>query len=392
MEVDQIAKQVDWLDEEHRKDTLKMGALQERLNALEQRIAEQDQTIREQDGRINHQAALLARMDTFDEAILQLRIEAKQQAEEADRAIKKREDEAEKLRRNELRGLEASLVELRKELDKLPDIQRSLKARIEEESRLSKLIDEVRSRMDLMRRSEEEYTRTIRLVDDGRRQDSKRITDLTGEVTALRKRADEQGGRLELAVTAQKKQEARLNEMAAVETERREAQQAFLDNQALREVERERVWKTWQSRFQMIENQTNDIESNLQTLDATYRDIKRTQQAVEELNQKIERRVSEITEIQRLGEERFRQEWVTFKSDDQKRWTNYTLTMEEQRNESGRQNEKTGERVIRLEDALQEVQDLLQQMNEQSEKQLQTLLALAHEWVTSYERSVGRVR
>ena len=392
MEVDQIAKQVDWLDEEHRKDKLKMGALEERLNALELRIAEQEQTIKEQDSRITHQAALLARMDTFDEAILQVRIDTKQQFEESERAALKRADEAEKLRRNELRALESSLNDLRKELDKLPDIQRSLKARVEEESRLSKLIDEVRSRMEMMRRSEEEYTRTIRLVDDGRRQDSKRITDLTGEVSALRKRADDTGGRLELAVTAQKKQEARLNELSAVETERREAMQSFLDNQALREVERERVWKTWQSRFQMIETQTNDIETNLQALDATYREIKRTQATVEELGQKVERRISEITEIQRLAEERFRQEWVTFKADDQKRWTNYTLTMEEQRNEAARQNEKTGERVIRLEDTLQEIQDLIQQMNEQSEKQLQSLLALAHEWVTSYERSVGRVR
>jgi uncharacterized coiled-coil protein SlyX len=392
MEVDQIAKQVDWLDEEHRKDKLKMGALEERLNALELRIAEQEQTIKEQDSRITHQAALLARMDTFDEAILQVRIDTKQQFEETERAALKRADEIEKLRRNELRALETSLNDLRKELDKLPDMQRSLKARVEEEGRLSKLIDEVRSRMEMMRRSEEEYTRTIRLVDDGRRQDSKRITDLSGEVSALRKRADDSGGRLELAVTAQKKQEARLNELSAVETERREAMQSFLDNQALREVERERVWKTWQSRFQMIETQTNDIETNLQALDATYREIKRTQATVEELGQKVERRISEITEIQRLAEERFRQEWVTFKADDQKRWTNYTLTMEEQRNEANRQNEKTGERVIRLEDTLQEIQDLIQQMNEQSEKQLQSLLALAHEWVTSYERSVGRVR
>ena len=31
-----------------------------------------------------------------------------------------------------------------------------------------------------------------------------------------------------------------------------------------------------------------------------------------------------------LTEERFRQEWVNFKADDQKRWTNYTLAQEEQ--------------------------------------------------------------
>ena len=33
--------------------------------------------------------------------------------------------------------------------------------------------------------------------------------------------------------------------------------------------------------------------------------------------------------LQRLAEERLRQEWVTFKADDQKRWTGYTLSQDE---------------------------------------------------------------
>jgi hypothetical protein len=83
---------------------------------------------------------------------------------------------------------------------------------------------------------------------------------------------------------------------------------------------------------------------------------------------------------------------VTFKADDQKRWTNYTLTQEEQRGESLRQYEKLAERVTHLEDTIEEIQDLIQQINEGSEKRLQSLLAVAHEWVTAYERTLGRAR
>jgi chromosome segregation ATPase len=125
-------------------------------------------------------------------------------------------------------------------------------------------------------------------------------------------------------------------------------------------------------------------------LEATHRAIKRTQQTVDELAQKVDRRINEITEIQRLSEERFRQEWVTFKADDQKRWTNYTLTLEEQRNEAARQYEKLGERVTQLEDSTQEIQDLLHQINEQTEKRLQSLLSVVHNWVSSYDGNLGR--
>jgi hypothetical protein len=83
---------------------------------------------------------------------------------------------------------------------------------------------------------------------------------------------------------------------------------------------------------------------------------------------------------------------VTFKADDQKRWTNYTLTQEEQRNESIRGLERLATQIEPLEDSLQEMNDLIQQVIEQMEKRLHGLLALAHEWVSEYERAEGRVR
>lgn len=392
MELEQIAKQVDWLDDERRKDKLKIGALEERLAAVEGNVPPLAHQIKDLNSEITRLTAIVSRFDSTDESIVQVRIDTKQQFENLDKQTKKREEESEKLRRAEIRAIETSLNDIRKDLEQLPEIKRTLKLRIDEESRLARLIDEVRNRVETLRHSEEEYTRNIRLLDDGRRQDSKRLTDLNGEVAAVRKRVDDQSGRVELTATALKKLETRLNELATVETERREAVSSFLDNQALREVERERVWKEWQTRFQVIESQTIDIENTLQNLDATNRSVKRAQQTVEEISQKVERRINEITEIQRLAEERFRQEWATFKADDQKRWTNYTLTLEEQRNETQRQHEKLAEKVTHIEDMIQEIQDLMQQMNEQSEKQLQSLLAMTHEWVTSFERSIGRTR
>ncbi|MEW5868416.1 MAG: hypothetical protein AB1894_04015 [Chloroflexota bacterium] len=392
MEVEQILKQLDWLDEERRKDKTRIGSLEERLALQENSLPPMSAQIKELSGEITRLNALLARMDSFDDSLRQARLENKHQLEEVDKATKKREEEAERMRRSELRAVDTSLAELRKDIDQVAELKRGMQARIEGETRLARLIDETRNRLEGMRRSEEEYTRTIRLLDDGRRQDAKRLTDLSGEVAAMRKRVDDNRGKIELNAATLKKAETRVNEMSVVEVERREAIANFLESQNLREVERERVWKEWQARFNVIETQTTDVETMLQSLDATHRSVKRSQQVMDELSQKVERRINEITEIQRLSEERFRQEWVTFKADDQKRWTNYTLTMDEQRGEVQRQHEKLADKVTQLEDVLQEIQDLLGQANEHTEKRLQAMLAMTHEWVSSYERSVGRSR
>ncbi|MCK4726071.1 MAG: hypothetical protein KAT29_09720, partial [Anaerolineales bacterium] len=178
----------------------------------------------------------------------------------------------------------------------------------------------------------------------------------------------------------------------SVETERRESQAKFLEEQSLVQVERERTWKAWEAKLDTIVEQTADVEMNLQTLDTTHRDVQRSQQALEELTQKVDRRINEMTEIQRLAEERFRQEWVTFKADDQKRWTNYTLTQDEDRGEVTRQTQRIADRVTELEDDHQIVQDTLRQIIEQTDQRVQSLLVVIHDWVSKHDRSLGRDR
>jgi predicted nucleic acid-binding Zn-ribbon protein len=93
-----------------------------------------------------------------------------------------------------------------------------------------------------------------------------------------------------------------------------------------------------------------------------------------------------------LGEERFRQEWSTFKSDDQKRWTNYTLTQEELQRENSRRVERLADQTSNLEDGIQEIQDIVQHLSDQSDKLLQSLLANLRDWVAQNERFFGSVK
>ena len=392
MEIDQVLKQVEWLDDERRKDKDIIAKQEERIIALEGNIKAAHQEIKNLSAEITRLSTIITRMDSFDEALLQSRVEINQKIEEVEKLSKQRDSEIEKVRRVEMRAFDASLVDLRKELEPIAGLKRGLSARVEEENRLARLIDELRVKINEMRRSEEEYNRTYRIIEDSRRQDSKRMVDLQGEVAALRKRADEQRGQVELVNSNFRKVEGRLNELLAVETERRDEQIAFLEKQALLQVEYERAFKDWEARIATVDTQAGEIEAQLQSMDGTHRTVKRTKDAIDELSQRVERRVNEITEMQRLSEERFRQEWVTFKADDQKRWTNYTLSQEEQRTETTRNFDKIIEQVTHLEDNLQDVQDMLAQMAGQTERRLQALLAAVHEWVSENERVAGRVR
>jgi predicted nucleic acid-binding Zn-ribbon protein len=229
-------------------------------------------------------------------------------------------------------------------------------------------------------------------MEEDRRQDNKRLTDLQGEISALRKRADEQRGKVELITENQKKSENRLTDILATESERREEQAAFVESVNLNQMEWEKTWKEWNKRFDKFDAQSEKLQEYLKNIEDAEREVKKAQEAFEEITDQIKRRINEITEMQRLGEERFRQEWSTFKADDQKRWTNYTLTQEEQHREMNRQLDRLADQSTNLDDSLQELQDSVQHINEQSDKVLQTLMGAIREWVAENERFLSSVR
>lgn len=389
MDNEQLSKRVQWLEEERRRERDAVALMENRIIGLENTIATLNKQIKDMGGDVIRLGQVITRMDQYDLNLSQSRQESRQALEVMDKETRKREEEMEKVRRVEVKALEMSVAEMRKGLEPISRLEHNLGLRLQEEAGLRRLIDETRQRIETLRRDEEEYTRTYRLLEDGRRQDAKRIVDLQGEVAALRKRADEQRGLLEVTTNNFKKVDTRLNELVAVEIERRDAMAGFVDKQMMNQVERDRTWKEWEIRFTTVEQQATDVESKLVSLDAIQRDARRIQSVIEELASRVDRRINEISEIQRLAEDRFRQEWVTFKADDQKRWTNYTLTQDEQRGEIQRQANRLTERTTAIEDSIQRMSDIVDQANQETAHRLQSLLTMVHEWVNTFERMVG---
>lgn len=392
MELEQLVKRVEWLDGERRKDKNAIAHFEERILFLEGNLSAVEQQNRDLNENVTHLRTIVGRMDQFDDNLVQQRAEFNSQIKEQEKQTEQRNDEIAKVLRAEIRTFDSVFTDIRKELEPIRVLKNDMQARVLEETRLGRILGELSKNLTDIRISEEEQTRVYRLIDDSRRQDTRRLTELQGEVAALRKRSDDYRGRIDITDIAVQKLETRLNELVTAERERSDTQTVFIEKQALAAVEREATWKEWQTRFNTIEKQSVDVESQLQSLDTTYLAIKRTQDAVDDLMQRVERRINEIAEIQRLAEERFRQELTTFKADDQKRWTNYTLSQDEQRGDIGRRFDRITERTTYVEDGLQETQDLLNHVNELNVKYLQTVLTSVHEWVTSYERTPSAAR
>lgn len=390
MELEDLAKRVEWLEKELRKDRGLIADLTEKLAAHENDAGLMQGRIKEVNDNVSRFTPIAARLDQFDLLVAQHRNEITKAIEDMENRRIKLEREAETRRRGEQDAINKSFIEIRSTLDVLPEFKKSIQTRVEEDTRLIRSIAELDVKINDTARASEEVKRMIRTVDDGRKNDMKRLADVQGEISSIRKRADEAREKADLNADSLRLFDGRLNEMIASEAERRQAQLYFIEQQTIAQLDRERGWKEWQSRFDNFTKQTATLDQQLAALEEMQRTVKRSQDSFEDINKRLERRINEITEIQRLAEDRFRQEWVTFKADDQKRWTNYSLTQDEVFKDIHATLEKLDTRITALDDQAQTQQDFIQQTTETTETHLQHLMNWTHEYLADYQRSLGR--
>ena len=391
MEFEQIVKRLEWLDDEHRKDKAALRTLEERIALFDNSISPLRKQIKDLEKKVSEIGPVNERIDKFDEVILKQRVDAKKALENLEKQQQLREKDLVKRHQEDLEELKKSLPKLDQSKDIL-ELKKLIKQRADEYIKLNVAVTELKPKIDDAVRKSEDVATSNKLIDESRRQDIKRVADIQGEITSVRKRVDEFRQKTELQNDSVRNIENRFTELIISENERKHAQAAFIEQQSLAQIDRDKAYKDWVEKVDAFKQQTATLDSQTQALDETLRAAKGAQETYLDLNQKLERRINEITEMQRLGEERLRQEWVTFKAEDQKRWTGYTLSSEEAVRDIRKTVDKYEERITAIDDANQTIQDQLHQTTDATEQQLQELMNVFHQWLTAYERIMGHVR
>jgi chromosome segregation ATPase len=392
MDQEQLTQRIEWLDEERRADKTAIAKLQERLDKLEGRLKKADKQVEDLSSELAIAKTFVQRIDKFDDALDAHRAEVKKEIDKQNENAKKREGTSRKRVDEDLDALNKSLVQIDTQYKEVKQLQADVLARNETGQRLDRLVNEAREQIKAIEDKLNENDRTTVSLQTEARQEARRLNESQGEVAALRKRVDEHKVKLQLVEDDTNKINIRLKEMVARDTERRESQAAFMDRVTNAQADQERTWKSWKKEFEELQKQGLNLREILANMGDTERQVKAAQQEFEDITDQIKRRINEITEMQRLGEERFRQEWATFKADDQKRWTNYSLTQEELQRETNRQLERLSGQGTDLDENLQELQDIVTHMSEQNDKMLQTFLGNLRDWVQENERFLGSVR
>ncbi|MBI1276518.1 MAG: hypothetical protein GC179_00175 [Anaerolineaceae bacterium] len=329
MDINQAARMIEWLDEERRRDKANISTLEERLaqqqdtiTMLSKRInsMESDQTvIRTQITPSGREADLI---EQVRKEVLQLieNIEAKRLT--AEREADRRADLA---RENAMRPVR----ELTEKLDKLERQTSTLPGYEVERERVSDTVAALQQRVDDLFKKVEEPDRRLAFLEEQRRQDSRRVSEVQSEVPEIQKQVDGVRPKLTLLEDLTLRIERRVQDVQNSERERREQIQQFIDQQTLQIQQRDQQIAELVKRFGEQDSQMQRNIERFETWQEAYRNMKKIVDDFERIGDRLERRINEVAEMQRLSEERFRQEWNDWTADDQKRWKQFTISNDE---------------------------------------------------------------
>ncbi len=388
MDFEQIVKRLDFLEKQQRENKDTLGVLSERMASFESSVVVVSKQIKVLTKQVADITPATKRVEQFESLLTKQRNEFIKMIEEKDKVHTKAEKDLAKTFQTEFAEFNKAITQIKGAID-LTEIKRQIKQRETEIQRVATNFDDMRVRIDEAKRANEDVQHALKASEEARKNDLKRVADVQGELTSIRKRIDENREKTTITADSVRNVENRFTDLVASELERKQAQNAFIEQQTIAQIDRDRAWKEWREKYEAFLKESDGLDVHIQKLDEALRGAKKAQETYLELNTKLERRISEVTEMQRLAEDRLRQEWISFKADDQKRWTGYSLSSEESFRDIRKEVQKYDARITPLNDITQVLQDQMHQTTNTTEMQLQEMMNVVHEWMTSYQRIMG---
>ncbi|XWX04905.1 hypothetical protein VZO05_04980 [Aggregatilineales bacterium SYSU G02658] len=362
MDVHSLARIIEFLDDERRKDKQTINTLEERLalqsdmiETLQRRLSglESDQSVlRTQSLPVQRETDILE----------QVRAEMRTLLEQSESRRLAAEREAERLRTLDREGIMRSISQLSDQIEKLQKQAAGLPDVKQENDRLSDQIIAIQQRIEDIIKRFDEPERRISLVEEQRRQEVRRLSQLESDYQELKKQQDTMRAKLPLVEDLAIRIERRVQEIQNSEGQRRTEQQNFYDQQMLLLRQRDTEINNLIKRFS---DQDSEFTKNMERLEQwsqTHREMRRIIEDFERIGDRLERRFAEVSELQRLSEERFRTEWNAFKEDEGKKWKQMTLSSDEIWRNHDREFELYTRKLSEVEQAIAPLEEQLKRL------------------------------
>ena len=344
-EMTQLQQIVTWLDAERKKDKAMLATLDERMQGLADLIEQQTRRAQGLENTLNATRTSLAKLAQIDRVLEEFKLDVQASIDRRDDERKKAEREAARLRALEIEDLNRAVAELKKELPRFARLEEDMGARRAEEKRLGDAFKQLALQGETATKQVEERTRGIPYLEEGRRQDNKRIVQLEGDNTDLRKRIESLAGRFAVLEDALSKIPAKFDGIA----ERLGAQDKAIEEIRVSHFRQQQQLKAWEEELVKFRAQMSDYADIVARLREQSMINQKAMAELTAFQESLRQRTAEIGEVERLFEERIKRTLEQNAAEDEKRWQKFVARSDERWQDHSQTHDRLDNRVGTLE-------------------------------------------
>jgi hypothetical protein len=352
MDVGQLTQMTSWLDEEHRRDKAELVRLQQRMESQAGEMQDHARLIQEVEGRVASLQGQLLKFGQLEASIQQLKSEVVQMIAQSDDRRQQESREAERVRAIERDNLSRALNEIRRELQRLPRLDEDVALRKAEQQRVGEVLLVVQQDLNALKQDIDNKVRGVPFLEDARQQDSKRIARLQQESLEALKRIEQQGSRLQIVEDTSQRHERDAADVQQVVAQVKGKQREFVDGQLLVTEGLKRQVAEWIEKIEAELRRVDEFAVRIQEFGEAFREDRQVVAQVEGFQEQIRREQTQVTELQRLGEERQKRQLEQWQEENEKRWKKELLRWDYQAAEDAKRHAQIAEQFRLLQERL----------------------------------------
>jgi chromosome segregation ATPase len=387
LEITQLTQLLKFLEEERRKDKAQIAVLQERLTGQSNDFADFDRRLKDLDANLRATQAAVAKTQKFDSLLDEYKTELLAHVGRGDEELKKAARESERVRLLEIETVQRQISEVRKELPRLNKLEDDLPTRRAEEKRLGELIQRLQPQIEVAAQLAEERTRGLPYLEEGRRQDVKRLLALEQETTAQIKKIDGLSGKLQVLEDLLGKILPRLEPLNTRLTEHdREVQDLrSADFRTQQQV------KAFETQITQYREQVSEYTSIISKLREQAQINQRAERDLQAFQETLRQRMAEMGEVERLFEDRVKRQFEEFLGEFEKRWAKVPIGLEERWHEHDRLHVEIGQRLEHIESFPAPLAEKIAELRAEHEKVVQAFVTAVTALIDTRQSTLPQV-
>lgn len=336
---------LEWIDQEVRRYRNELVTAQQTIETQAEDIRQQARRIEDLEGRLANTQAQLNRITMLERALEQYKEEVRLLVEQQDEAYQEDRRETARIKLIEQDNVNRTIGDLRKGLTPIPRLQEELALRVAEEQRLNEAQLSMRQKIMEIEKQVDVAVRPIPYLQEQYSRFAKYIAQLQEQSAVMIKRADALENRFPAVEEVANRNRQRIEELITIRAELQQQQRRFIEETQLAEQQRQRLVKEWAELEDAREKRMVEFSEQMRLFVEQAQRIKGSLSGLESLGERLQREQHEVSELQRLAEERQKSRMEEWEAQAEKRWQREKLLWDQQWHDHARREAEQLERV-----------------------------------------------